>query len=117
MKKKILITSILAVFMLLAITLVSAINTSTPVKKKESPLFGIRNRNFYPSIGTYSNSFSQGFRNTPTEILVKIQLEHGLAFFLLDEVPNIHRWLALATHPCPVCDHDNRRGRREFVRM
>lgn len=44
MSKKLLLISILAVFMLLAISLASAVNTSTPVKKKESPLFGIRTR-------------------------------------------------------------------------
>ena len=44
MNKKILLVSILVVFMLLAITFASAVNTSTPVKQNESPLFGIRLR-------------------------------------------------------------------------
>ena len=44
MNKKILTISIVAVFMLLAISMASAVNTTTPVKKKESPLFGIRTR-------------------------------------------------------------------------
>ena len=44
MNKKILVVSIIAVFTLVAISFASAINTTTPVKKKESPLFRIRNR-------------------------------------------------------------------------
>jgi len=44
MNKKLLIISILAVFMLMAISFASAVNTSTTVKRKESPLFGIRTR-------------------------------------------------------------------------
>ena len=44
MNKKILIVSILVVFTLVAISFASAINTTTPVKKKESPLYGIRTR-------------------------------------------------------------------------
>ena len=44
MNKKVLLVSILAVFMLLTITFASAVNTSIPVKKKESPLFSIRTR-------------------------------------------------------------------------
>ncbi len=44
MNKKILIVCILAVFTLVAISFASAINTTTPVKKKESPLYGIRTR-------------------------------------------------------------------------
>ena len=44
MNKKLLVVSILAVFMLLAISMASAVNTTTTVKKKESPLFGIRTR-------------------------------------------------------------------------
>ncbi len=43
MNKKILAISILAVFMLVAITIASAINT-TNTNKKESPLFGIRTK-------------------------------------------------------------------------
>ena len=42
MNKKILIVSILAVFTLVAISFASAINTTTPVKKKETPLYKIR---------------------------------------------------------------------------
>ncbi len=44
MNKKILVVSILVVFTLVAISFASAINTTTPVKKKESPLYGIRTR-------------------------------------------------------------------------
>ena len=44
MNKKILVISILAVFMLLAISMASALNTTISVKRKESPLFGIRTR-------------------------------------------------------------------------
>jgi hypothetical protein len=43
MNKKILMVSVLAVFMLVAISFATAINT-TPAKKKESPLFQIRTR-------------------------------------------------------------------------
>ena len=43
MNKKILAVSILAVFMLVAISFATAINT-TPAKKKESPLFKIRTK-------------------------------------------------------------------------
>ena len=44
MNKKILLFSILAVFTIVSISYASAINTTTPVKTKESPLFGIRGR-------------------------------------------------------------------------
>ena len=44
MNKKLLLVSILAVFMLLAISMASAVNATIPIKKKESPLFGIRTR-------------------------------------------------------------------------
>ena len=44
MNKKILVVCILVVFTLVAISFASAINTTTPVKKKESPLYGIRTR-------------------------------------------------------------------------
>ena len=44
MNKKILIVSILAVFTLVAISFATAINTTTSVKKKESPLYRIRTR-------------------------------------------------------------------------
>jgi hypothetical protein len=46
MNKKLLVVSILAVFMLVVISFSTAIssNTTTTVKKKESPLFGIRTR-------------------------------------------------------------------------
>ena len=44
MNKKILVVSILAVFTLVAISFASAINTTAPVEKKESPLFRIRSR-------------------------------------------------------------------------
>ena len=44
MNKKLLLISFLTVFLLLTITFASAVNTSTPVKNKESPLFGIRTR-------------------------------------------------------------------------
>ena len=44
MNKKILVVSILAVFTLVAISFASAINTTTPAKKKETPLYGIRTR-------------------------------------------------------------------------
>jgi hypothetical protein len=42
MNKKILILSLLAVFMLVSISFVSAAEMNTDVEKKESPLFGIR---------------------------------------------------------------------------
>jgi len=44
MNKKLLVVSILAVFTLVAISFATAVNsnTTTTVKKKESPLFGIR---------------------------------------------------------------------------
>ena len=46
MNKKILIVSIIAVFLLVAISLSTAVssNTVNTIKKKESPLFGIRTR-------------------------------------------------------------------------
>ena len=44
MNKKILIVSILAVLMLMAISMASAVNTTTSMEKKESPLFRIRTR-------------------------------------------------------------------------
>lgn len=44
MNKKLLILSILAVFMLVAISFVSAVNITTTSEKKESPLFRIRTR-------------------------------------------------------------------------
>ena len=47
MNKKLLVVSILAVFMLVAISLTSAVSSNevkTVVEKKESPLFGIRTR-------------------------------------------------------------------------
>ena len=46
MNKKILIVSILAVFMLVVISFASAVstNTTTSINKKESPLYGIRIR-------------------------------------------------------------------------
>ena len=44
MNKKLLVLSILSIFMLLAISMASAVNTTTSVKKKESPLFRIRTR-------------------------------------------------------------------------
>ena len=46
MNKKLFVISILSVFMLIAISLVTAVssNTNTTVKKKESPLFGIRTK-------------------------------------------------------------------------
>lgn len=46
MNKKILVLSILAVLMLVAISFATAVssNTTTTVKKKESPLFGIRTK-------------------------------------------------------------------------
>ena len=44
MNKKLLIVSILCVFTLVAISYASAINTTTVIEKKESPLFGIRTR-------------------------------------------------------------------------
>lgn len=46
MNKKILVVSILAVFMQVAISFASAIssNTARTAKKKESPLYGIRTR-------------------------------------------------------------------------
>jgi hypothetical protein len=43
MKKKVVAISILAVFMIVAISYATAVNT-TNVEKKESPLFGIRTR-------------------------------------------------------------------------
>jgi hypothetical protein len=46
MNKKLLLVSILAVFTLVAISFATVVssNTTTTVKKKESPLFGIRTR-------------------------------------------------------------------------
>ncbi len=44
MNKKIIVLSILTVFMLVAISLVSAVNIEKTVEKKESPLFGIRTK-------------------------------------------------------------------------
>jgi hypothetical protein len=44
MKKKILLVSILATFMLVAISYATAVNTTNSVDKKESPLYGIRTR-------------------------------------------------------------------------
>ena len=44
MNKKILIGSILAVFMLVAISYATAVNNNTNTEKKESPLYGIRTR-------------------------------------------------------------------------
>lgn len=45
MKKKILIISLLSVFMLLAIAFASTVTSNTPIPpKKDSPLFGIRTR-------------------------------------------------------------------------
>ena len=44
MNKKLLVVSILVVFTLVAISYASAFSSYTPIKKKESPLFGIRTR-------------------------------------------------------------------------
>jgi len=46
MNKKLLVVSILAVLMLIAISFATAVtsNTTTTTKKKESPLFGIRTK-------------------------------------------------------------------------
>jgi len=45
MNKKLLVVSILAVFMLMAISYASAVSTQTAnTTKKESPLFGVRTR-------------------------------------------------------------------------
>jgi hypothetical protein len=44
MKKKIIIGSLLAVFMLVAISYATAVNNNTNAESKESPLFGIRTR-------------------------------------------------------------------------
>ena len=45
MRKKIIIISVLAVFMLVAISFASAVDTATSAEKKESPLFKIRLQN------------------------------------------------------------------------
>ena len=44
MNKKLLVVSILCVFAIIAISYASAINTTTVIESKESPLFGIRTR-------------------------------------------------------------------------
>jgi len=44
MNEKILITGILIVFMLITISYATAVNTSTSVQNKESPLWGVRTK-------------------------------------------------------------------------
>jgi hypothetical protein len=44
MKKKLIIGSLLAVFMLVTISYATAVNNNTNAESKESPLFGIRTR-------------------------------------------------------------------------
>ena len=65
MNKKILIVSILAVFTLLAISFATAIKTTTPVKKKESPLYKIRIRR---AIREKIGDFIEVYVKAPIEI-------------------------------------------------
>ena len=81
MKKKIVITSLLAVFMLLAISYATAVNTTTSeTDAKESPLYGIRAR----------RAISDKIKNIVENIKAKFLGDRlfFLPFRLLRDIPN-----------------------------
>ena len=100
MKKKIIIGSILAVFMLMTISFVSTAEVSTNIEQRESPLYSIRTRR---AIG---EKVSNIIENIKAKFLgeriffMPFKIPRNRAI----DIPNLHDTYKGETYSCPTCD-------------
>ena len=98
MKKKLIIGSLLAVFMLVAISFVSSAEVNANIEQRESPLYGIRTRR------ATTEKISNIIENIKTKFLGERM------FFLpfrwisqIDGAPLLHETAKYETAECPSC--------------